>query len=171
MFSDVLNIFSKILNHLLELLSKVYGWLLIVVNSIVAYFLPEIACFAIVGVFILFDLVWGISAALKSGKFVLSSAFQDTFKKVGIYSFALAGAYLIESLIHENGFVGIKVLAVMASCCELWSMSANMLIVKPNMPFLHIFRLQLKGEIENKTGKNLDHIFKEKEDENKQQRN
>jgi hypothetical protein len=35
-------------------------------------------------------------------------------------------------------------------------MSASMLIIYPNMPFLRIFRVQLKGEIASKLSKNID---------------
>ena len=35
-------------------------------------------------------------------------------------------------------------------------MTASMLIIYPNMPFLRIFRSQLKGEIASKLSKNID---------------
>jgi hypothetical protein len=47
-------------------------------------------------------------------------------------------------------------------------MSASMLIIKPDMPFLRLFRGQLKGEIQSKLNKNinLDEILKDDEDTN-----
>lgn len=152
---------NSILFQIKEILSCTYGWLLIIVNCIFMFFAPEKASFIVVGLLILADLIWGVLASLKLKKFILSKALRETFKKVNIYSFALAGAYLIELIIHDSGFIGIKVLALLAACCELWSMSASMLIIKPDMPFLRIFRLQLKGEMESKVNKNLDKILKE----------
>ena len=74
---------------------------------------------------------------------------------------------LIERMIHEQTLIATRLACVLAAASELWSVSANMLIIKPDMPFLKIFRLQLKGEIEKKIGLSTDTIFKEKEDADK----
>ena len=75
----------------------------------------------------------------------------------------MVGAFCIEKVLHNGGLVGVKIVAVIAAACELWSMSASMLIVKPDMPFLKIFRLQLKGEIESKLGKNAVEILNDEQ--------
>lgn len=149
-----------------SIISNLWGQLLLVVLSVLAFFQPEWVSFIVVFGAILADLFWGILAAIKTKKFILSRALRETFKKFGIYSFSLVGIYCIERIIHEpGGFIGVKTVAVLAAACELWSMSASMLIVKPDMPFLKIFRLQLKGEIEAKLGKNADSILKEQKNE------
>ena len=147
-----------------DAMSSVWGWLLIAVTTLCAVFKPEWVSFAVVYTAVFFDLFWGIRAAKKQGKYVLSKAMRETITKIKIYSFALVGVFFVEKIVHEEGsFIGIRVLAVYAAVCELWSMSASMLIVNPGMPFLKIFRKQLKGEIESKLGSSSDELFPDDE--------
>lgn len=149
----------SIFSHITKLLTSGYGYILIALTFFLNLIQPEWFCFAVVGCGILADLFWGIIAAFKLKKFVLSKALRQTCYKIGGYSFMLVGIFLIEKIVHDSGFIGIKVAAALAASCELWSISASILIVMPNFPFLKIFRLQLKGEMESKTGKNLDNIL------------
>lgn len=145
--------------NILEVLSKLYGWLLVAFVSAINFFEPGMYCFFVVFASVIGDLFWGVCASIRLKRFILSKILRKSVIKIGIYGFALALTFLIESILHENTLIGIKVIAVLASVCELWSMSANMLIVYPDMPFLKIFRLQLKGEMESKIGKKLDNIL------------
>lgn len=143
-----------------------YGWLITIILTIFTFIQPEMWSFVVVGCAIAADLFWGIAAAIRLKKFILSTALRETLKKIGIYSFALIGAFAIEKITHVDGsFFAVKTIAILAALCEFWSMSASMLIIKPNMPFLKIFRAQLKGEIESKVNKNLniDDVFDEKQ--------
>ena len=143
-------------------LSTAYGWMLAMVSTLIAFVTPEKMSFLVVGGAILADLFWGIVASLKLKKFILSVALRETIKKIGVYSFALLGAMSIEAIAHIEGtFIAVRTVAILASVCEFWSMSASMLIVYPNMPFLKLMRWQLKGEIESKVIKNMnvDDIF------------
>lgn len=144
------------------------GWFIAICTALITFISPEKTSFIVVGLAILADLFWGIVAAIKMKKFFLSTALRDTVKKIGIYSFALLGAMAIEYIAHAEGtFVAVRTIAIFAAVCEFWSMSASMLIIYPNMPFLRIFRSQLKGEIESKLSKNvdIDEIFKEENNE------
>lgn len=159
---------EKIFEQLYDALSSVYGWLLTLVTAVFSFMQPEAWSFYVVGGAIFADLIWGIAAAIKLKKFLLSKAMRETIKKIGIYAFALIGALAIEKITHTEGsFIAVKTIAVFAAVCEFWSMSASMLIIKPNMPFLKLFRVQLKGEIASKVGKNvnIDEILKDSEDE------
>lgn len=157
-------ILASILGSINGLLSTVYGQLVLVLTSVLAFFQPEATCFYVVVGAVLADLFWGVVAAIKCKKFLLSTAFRETIKKFGIYAFTMVGVFCVEKILNNGGLVGIKIVAVVASACELWSMSASMLIVKPDMPFLKIFRLQLKGEIESKLGKNAETIITKNEE-------
>jgi hypothetical protein len=148
--------------HITKLFSKGYGYILTMLSSVLTFTFEEEVAFAVVFLTVIGDLFWGIFASLKMHKFILSHALRETFSKIGIYAFALLGIAFIENLIHDGLLVGLKVSCAIAAACELWSMSASMLIIKPDMPFLKIFHLQLKGEIESKLGKNLDTILKDK---------
>ena len=153
-------------------LSTSYGWFLTVMTASITIIQPEAWSFGVVGFVILADLFWGVAAAVKLKKFILSTALRETVKKIGIYSFVMVSVLITERILHLDGsFVAVKVTAVFAAVCELWSMSASMLIIKPDMPFLRLFRLQLKGEIEAKMNKNVDfdEIFKEGENETNNQ--
>lgn len=155
---------EKILEQLQNALSSVYGWFLALMTAAITFIQPEAWSFYVVAGGIIADLAWGIAAAIKLKKFLLSKALRETVKKTGIYSFALLGAMAIEKITHTEGsFIAVKTIAVFASVCEFWSMSASMLIIKPNMPFLKLFRGQLKGEIASKVSKNvnIDEIFKD----------
>jgi hypothetical protein len=66
---------------------------------------------------------------------------------------------MIEKLIHDEWFIGFRIFCGIAAACELISTSALMLIVKPNMPFIRLFRLSLKGEIDKKLGVNTGKIL------------
>jgi len=152
-----------------DAMSTVWGWVLIAATTMFSIFEPEWVSFVVVLIAVFFDLYWGIRAAKKQGKFVLSKSMRNTVNKIGIYSFALVGVFFVEKIVHENGsFLGVRVLAVYAAVCELWSMSASMLIVNPGMPFLKIFRKQLKGEIENKLGGSSEGLFPDDEPSKKE---
>jgi hypothetical protein len=144
-----------------------YGQLLLLVSAIFSFTFEEKVAFTIVFLSLLGDLFWGIAASFVLKNFVLSSAIRDTLVKIGIYSFALSGIAMIETILHDGVSYGLLAACAIAAACEQWSISANMLIVKPNMPFLKIFRLQLRGEIENKMGKNFSAFFKENDNEPK----
>lgn len=157
---------EKLSSQLVSALNTTYGWFLAAITASITFIQPEIWSFYVVGGAILADLIWGIAAAVKLKKFILSKALRETVKKVGIYSFALVGALAIEQIAHAEGsFIMIRTIALFAAVCEFWSMSASMLIVKPDMPFLKLFRGQLKGEIQSKVSKNvnIDEILKDKE--------
>ncbi len=165
---------DKILEQLHNALSTAYGWFLMLFTAIFTFIKPEAWSFYVVYGAVLADLVWGVAAALKLKKFIYSRALRETIKKIGIYTFALFCALAIEKIIHTEGsFVAVRTIAVLAAVCEFWSMSASMLIIKPDMPFLRIFRGQLKGEIASKVSENvnIDEILKDTKDEKEQSQN
>lgn len=159
---------SKALMKIGNAFNTMLGWFIAICTALITFISPEKTSFIVVGLAILADLFWGIAAAIKMKKLFLSTALRDTVKKIGIYSFALLGAMAIEYIAHAEGtFIAVRTIAIFAAVCEFWSMSASMLIIYPNMPFLRTFRSQLKGEIESKLSKNIDidEIFKEENNE------
>ena len=155
---------EKFLTQLGNALSTVWGWVVLILTAAFTFIEPEKTSFIVVGGAVAADLFWGVIAAVKMNKFIMSAVFRETIKKVGVYSFALLGALAIEKITHTDGsFIAVRTIAVFAAVCEFWSMSASMLIVYPNMPFLKLFRGQLKGEIKSKVDKNInvDEIFKD----------
>ena len=159
---------GKVFTNLGAAFSTSFGWVVALLSAFATIIAPEKTSFIVVGLAIMADLFWGVAAAIKLKKFFLSTALRDTVKKIGIYSFALLGAFAIESIAHAEGtFIAVRTIAIFAAVCEFWSMSASMLIIYPNMPFLRIFRMQLKGEIASKLSKNIDvdNIFNDNTDD------
>lgn len=73
---------------------------------------------------------------------------RGTLIKSMIYLIVLCLAFAIETVIGW-GFL-YKVLFGIASLIELYSVTANLLIIEPNMPFLKIFRKLIKDELGKK---------------------
>lgn len=159
-----LNSFQMILKGILlntkSIFTTLYGYICIGFVGIFGFITTEWKPFAVLLFLIVVDLIFGILVALKNKKFILSTLMINTVVKMGVYSTVFLCVGVLEAIIHDVGFIGLKIVALVGGACELWSVSANMLILKPNMPFLKIFRLQLKGEIESKVGKNVDDILK-----------
>lgn len=157
---------SRVAQQLYTIFSTAYGWFLAAMAAAITFIQPEIWSFRVVAFTIILDLVWGIAAAKKLKKFILSRALRETLKKTSIYGSALLVTFFAGK-VADTSYLAVKATAVFAAACDLWSMSASMLIVKSDMPFLRIFRLQLKGEIESKLNKNVDfdEIFKEEKDD------
>jgi len=151
--------FLAIETHIHSIFATVYGWILIAGATLWSFIRPEIFPLSIVFFAVLVDMFWGIFAAIKQKKFIFSESIRDTFIKIIIYATSLLLILLTEKVIHEKWEIATRVSCALAAACEFWSISANMLIVKPDMPFLRLFRLQLKGEIEKKVGKNIDEIL------------
>lgn len=153
--------------HLWELLTKVahttYGWLIALVTFVFNYFSPEGYAFTVVLVAVLFDAFFGICVAIKLDKFILSKLGRVTLVKMTSYAAPLIVLYMMEKLTHDSGLILVKVAAGWAAACELWSMSAHILILWPDSPFFKLFRKQLKAEIAAKLGDPMDDIFKDEE--------
>lgn len=169
-----MNWFDRFTTQLNNALSTAYGWLIAFVTASITFIQPEMWTFIVVLGAVLADLIWGIAAAVKLKKFILSKALRETMKKIAIYSFALIGTMAIERITHDSSpFVLVKTMGLFAAVCEFWSMSASMLIVKPNAPFLKLFRKQLLGEIQSKMGKNInvEEILNESDKQREEERN
>ncbi|MCD7937068.1 MAG: hypothetical protein LUG98_09440 [Tannerellaceae bacterium] len=155
------------MNHLLlstieaiqRIFSTFYGWLSAVALFVSHFFGPAYYPFAVVGILVLIDLYWGIRVAFRNKQFILSEALRETVLKGSIYASCLGGIYLIEQIFHEGVFA-TSLAAALAGTCEVWSFSAAILIIKPDFPFISLFRKQLRGEIEKKLGTNINDILK-----------
>jgi len=150
-----------ITDQLKTLFATLWGWILICFSAFWSFIKPEVFAFAVVFLAIAFDLFWGVWSSLKRKQFLLSESLRETFKKVAIYGGSLFVVYAIEKALLDDWFIVTRTLCAFASACELLSASASMLIVKPDMVFLRLFRLQLKGEIAKKVGVDTDEIFKD----------
>lgn len=154
---------DKLMRHIYGLFETTYGFLLFFIGWMSAFVIGEKLTFTLVILAIIGDLALGIITSIKQKRFTKSHLIQDTFVKIIVY-----GVPLLLIGLGENHFAGTKV-AFYAACalafaCELWSISAHLLILAPNLPFLKILRFQLQDEIKNKTGKSIDELIQTNND-------
>lgn len=146
-----------IYHHLVKTLNTAYGWLVAAFIYVGNFFAPAYYPFVVVGILVLIDLAWGITVALKNGRFFLSEALRNTIIKTAIYASCLGSIYMIEQIFYA-GIVATSLASALASTCEVFSFSASILIIKPNFPFISLFREQLRGEMEKKLGRPLNEL-------------
>ena len=158
----------SVLDQVVRVFTTIYGWFVLGLTTAVSLIESEKLAFGMVFFAIVFDLAWGIASAIKRKKFILSEAARETVKKVLIYASTLFLVLIIERTIHENSFVGFRVVCAIAAACELISVTAHMLIIKPNMPFVRIFTLSLKGEMKKKLNVDVSDAFKDDSEPKKQ---
>lgn len=141
---------------------SIAGWSMASLTSVFLFFKPEIYTFGVVLVAIFLDAFFGLTVAVSKRKdFALSKLGRVTFFKISAYMSTLILLYMVEKLIVEDPFFGIRVAAGWAAACEFWSMSASILIIWPDAPFFRLIRRQLKGEIAAKMGQDLDDILED----------
>lgn len=152
----------KLLAATAKLLSSKFGWLITTLSGIVTFFASERYAFIVVLSAIFIDAYFGASVSVRAGKFLMSKLMRATIFKITAYGACLIMVFMLERLIHEEGFVGVKMAAAWALACEFWSTSANVLIIWPEATFFKIMRRHLRGEIAAKLGENVDDILAEK---------
>lgn len=130
--------------------NNVFGWMLAVVTGFVAWLGDEGTSLLIVLVAIAWDLIWGVAAAVKNKKFILSHLLRETFYKVLVYIGSLLIILVCERSLNDSWGVLTRVVAVIAACIELFSAAGNILIIKPNFAFVRLFKKYLIGEIAEK---------------------
>lgn len=153
---------DKMVRHIVNLFDSIFGYLLFCVSMVATFIAGEKAAFTIIGLAIFFDFILGVWTSLKAGKFGRSRLVQDTFIKIIVYGIPLLLVGLGGKLFHEWCIV-FYALCALAIACEIWSITAHLLILAPNMPFLKLLRFQLQDEIKSKTGKDIKEIEDETE--------
>lgn len=163
----LVQVITRMTEKLTVVLENSFGWMLSAVMVIINFISPEKYSFIAMGIAIVFDLLFGMYAAKKQGKFFISSVFRETPAKVFIYGGFLLVVFCSEKLFASDFFLVTRVCSGLGCACEIWSMLGSALIIKPDMLFPKVLKLQLKGEIDAKFGKNIGDQFndKEKEDE------
>lgn len=156
----ILQILSTTVNRFERIISTAWGLLLTCVIGIFNFFAGYKVALGVVLAAIIFDGIWGVAAARKSGKFILSELGKDTLKKIGAYGTALVMVMLIENLafgshqiISNEGantrFI-VDIVATLIAAVEFWSICGNILIIYPNAIFFRLLKPTLIGEIARK---------------------
>ena len=151
-------VFDSLPIKLMEVLSTFGGWLLTILLAIINFMGGYKMALIAVLVCIILDAIWGITAAIKRGSYARSELMRDTLSKAGAYGSGLLMFMLIEALIGAGWTYGTDTLAAVICITELWSMSANILIVNPRVPFFRMLNKALTGEIARKLGISEDEV-------------
>lgn len=156
----ILQILSTTVNRFEGIISTAWGLLLTCAIGIFNFFAGYKVALGVVLAAIIFDGIWGVAAARKSGKFILSELGKDTLKKIGAYGTALVMVMLIENLAfgsHQiisnegaNTRVIVDIVATLIAAVEFWSICGNILIIYPNAIFFRLLKPTLIGEIARK---------------------
>lgn len=147
---DFINILQHIGSKITSIFTSLGGWCISIGLAFVNYIGDEKLAFSGVAFAVLVDMIWGIAASVKRKRFILSYLLRETFVKVGIYASCLLLILTIERGLHDGWFVVTKTACAVAAACEVWSIFANILIVKPDCIFIRIFKRQLAGEMKKK---------------------
>ena len=130
---------------------KSFWGILIIIGTWIAEFIGgyELAIWSVI-VCVLLDLIWGVWASIVRGQFAKSELFRETITKLTAYATALVVFILCEKNIPGDTFFIVSIIATIMCGTELWSMSANILIVAPKAVFFKLLKPALKSEIASK---------------------
>lgn len=133
-----------------SMVNSIWG-LLIIFGTWLVEFLGgyELAIWSVITCVIL-DLFWGVWASIVRKRFAKSELFRETVTKLTAYATALLVFILCEKNIPGDTFFIVSIIATIMCGTELWSMSANILIVNPKAVFFKLLRPALKSEIASK---------------------
>lgn len=160
------------------MMSTVWGFVMACIIAIFNFFAGYKVALVVVLMAVLFDMIWGVAAARKRGKFMRSELLRDTVNKVAAYATALVMVMLIENLAfgsHEmmndegthSRFV-VDIIATVIAAVEFWSICGNILIVYPNAVFFRLIKKPLLGEIARKLKVSEDEVEETLEKDKKQ---
>ena len=147
---------SGIWSKIILVFSSIWGWIVIALTAILNHYLPIKFQFILLMVVIFVDMISGILASIKSNKSITSDRLRGTLLKVLIYMVLLMLTFSAEQQFDFN-FTTLILFAI-AYIVELYSVAANLLIIKPDMPFLRLITGTLIGEISQKMGLEKDEV-------------
>ena len=155
----IITILTTAIERFDAMISTFAGFLLTMAIGVFNFFVGYKVALLVVFAAVFLDMVWGIAAARKQGRFTCSELARDTFSKIGAYGTALVMTILIENLIMGSHAMGseegtyvrwaVDIVASIIAAVEAWSICGNIL-VRPNLPFFKLIRNPLVGEIARK---------------------
>lgn len=143
---------TKIWDNIPKLYNNLLGFIITILTTYITWLGTAKGTILLVIIALIWDMLWGIAAALKQHKFVLSHLLRETFCKIIVYIGSLSIVlYAERTLIPQTQTtITIKILATIAVSIELFSSAGNILIIKPDFIFVRLFSKYLIGEIADK---------------------
>lgn len=152
MITNVLMVLANLMTAITSILSTIYGKMLVVILFLGSYFSSIAGLIHIILALTIIDGLFGVKVSIKTkGKdSILSYKLRQTIYKLFFYFMFIILVFLIETQLAEGSLITPKVVFAIMSGVELWSISANALILLPDMPFLRLFKKYLTAEISKK---------------------
>ena len=156
MWDNIMMVWHNTLTNMENVIKNISGVLISIGFFLGATFAPIKTLFCLTFVFVMADMILGISVAIKDkGKGVIeSSKARNSLIKLFFYWLFLALTFLVESgLSLSDGFCfGPKVIFGILSAVELWSVATNAMILQPNLVIFKLFKRLFTSEIAKKLG-------------------
>ncbi|MEG2061856.1 MAG: phage holin family protein [Alistipes sp.] len=135
-----------------EAMSSIGGWFVAIILFVINYCAGYEAILGGVAFCVLCDAVWGIAVSIKLGRFTVSELARNSFFKLAVYCNILAVFIIVDKIAGVDNPLTTAVVGAAICLVELWSITGNASIIKPNFPPLRLLRHALKGEISRKLG-------------------
>lgn len=157
MVSNILAIGTSFFTKITSVFSNFLGWIGLVLNSILAYFIGIRVLVYIVLAVILIDFFLGLYISLKHKKDqVRSNKLSKSALKIIIYVGSLMLFYSAELAIGVD-FV-TKILFSLIVLTESWSITSMLILLKPNIPVLNLLNKLFIKEIGGKLDKTEEEV-------------
>lgn len=143
-------VFERILDSIQKVFSNLFGWIIAVFTAYLSWLGDDSGSILLVIVALMWDMAWGIAAAMKRHNFVLSYLLRETFCKIIVYVGAMSIVLFAERMLGLTSGLTVRIIAVIATSVELFSSAGNILIIKPDFVFVRFFGKYLVGEIADK---------------------
>ena len=144
------------ISKLTGLVSIAWGWCLMTLGTILNFFIPVREMFHVLFLLLIFDAIFGLMASKKNKQAFTSDRMRSSFYKLLVYLVVLCLVFIVEKVLAFD--LTIRILFGVAYAIELVSISANLLILRPNMPFLKLVSGALVGEIASKMSMSKDEV-------------
>lgn len=122
-------VIERILDSIHKVFTNIFGWIIAVFTAYLFWLGNDSGSFQPVLVALIWDMAWGIAAAVKHHNFVLSYLLRQTFCNIIVYVGAMSIVLLAEMMLGiESGFT-VRIITVIATSVELFSSAGNFLIL------------------------------------------
>ena len=154
-----------------NIFTTLWGKILIIGSFIGATFAGISGLIHVILILCLVDLILGIIVTIKTKgvDHILSARLRDSLIKVFFYLILIMGLFLIETQLVDGYYLTSKAIFALIAGVELLSITANTLLIAPNMPVFKIFKKMLTKEMSKKLGITEEEIIKELEPNNKKE--
>ena len=151
MLINVAMVLLNIWTAVISILGTIWGKIVIFTLFLGSIFGTVAGLIHIVLILTTVDMIFGVLVTLKTkGKNeIMSSKLRNSLYKGFFYVMFISLTHLVEMQMMDID-IGPKVAFAVISAVEMWSISANALILNPDLPFLKLFKRFLTAEIGKK---------------------